>query len=89
MNWLIFSANINIESKKYFPIPNGRNSRLSQYDMKTIINIGHNVQNKNDISKLYFSKKDAYFTYCEFIKDNVEEIIGKGAKPYELECYYL
>lgn len=85
LNWLIYSVNVSSKPKKYFPIPNGRNSKLSQYDMKTIINIGHNVQNKNDESKLYFSKKDAYFSYCKFIKENVEEIMGIGAKPYELE----
>ena len=87
LNWLIFSTNDSDlqNSNKYFPIPNGRNSKLSQYDMKTILNIGHNINLKGGEDELYYRKNVAYFEYCNFIKENVEEILGAGAKPYQLE----
>ena len=45
----------------------------------------HNINVKRGEDELYYRKNVAYFEYCNFIKENVEEILGAGAMPYELE----
>jgi hypothetical protein len=54
---------------KYYPIPNGRNKIISDFDIKTIINLKH-IKN---------------YKYCDFIKSTVNQVFWPNAEPYELE----
>lgn len=85
LNWLILTCeNKEKLNFKYFPIPTSRNKILQDFDLNTILNLFHfNEYEKGN--KIYLDKQKAYFEYCKFINCNVEEIFGKGAKPYELE----
>jgi hypothetical protein len=85
LNWLILTCeNQNGFKEKYFPMPSGRNRIISNFDMKTIINISH-ISEYIDNTELYISNQNAYFEFCDFIKINSELIFGKNSKPYELE----
>ena len=85
LNWLILSCeNQDVFKEKYFPIPSGRNRIIIDFDMNTIINITHiseYVQNEY----LYISQQQAYFDFCEFVKNASKEIYGTNSKPYKLE----
>jgi len=85
LNWLILThENKDNLKQKYFPMPSGRNKIITDFDMKTIINISH-INEFTNQQELYISDQMAYFEYCNFINKNVVEIFGNDAKPYELE----
>jgi hypothetical protein len=85
LNWLILSCeNQNGFKQKYFPMPNGRNKVITNFDMKTIINLSHIEEYENE-TELYIKPQFAYFEFCKFIKKNAKIIYGENAKPYELE----
>ncbi|WP_159636902.1 hypothetical protein [Sphingobacterium composti Ten et al. 2007 non Yoo et al. 2007] len=81
LNWIILKTNA---GNKYFPIPEGRNSKMTSFDMNTLIHIKHannfftndhqELLGKNKfISKrdqiIYFDKKDAYKRLNRLIKE--------------------
>ena len=85
LNWLILTCeNQDGIKEKYFPMPNGRNKIITDFDMNTIINISH-ISEYADNKELYLSQQQAYFEFCDFIKNNTKEIYGEQSKPYELE----
>ncbi len=85
LNWLILVCeNQNGFNQKYFPIPKGRNKKISDFDLETIINISHISEYINK-TELYISQQDAYFKFCNFVKSNVSEIFSHKSKPFELE----
>ena len=58
LNWFIFLFGKN---KKMFPQPNGRNSKMSEYDQRTIFNL-------SKIEYNYLETKMAYSEYCKFLQ---------------------
>lgn len=81
LNWIILKTDA---GNNYFPVPEGRNSKMTSFDMNTLIHIKHanyfftNDQNellgKNKfISKrdqiIYFDKEDAYMHLNILIKE--------------------
>jgi len=85
LNWLILACeNQNGLYQKYYPMPSGRNKKISDFNMETIINLFHISEYITD-TELYVSQQEAYFNYCDFIKNNVKDIYGRNSKPYKLE----
>jgi hypothetical protein len=74
LNWLLFNYT---NEKELYPQPSGRNSKLSMYDMQTIIRLAN--RNHNDKSH-----KIAYNDYCNLIKDLSKKVFNND-KPYQLE----
>lgn len=78
LNWILLKTKA---SNKFFPIPNGRNSKLMAFNMETIINLYNKNMYKskiNEINKKFFiyntyksiniPKNQAYYIACELIK---------------------
>jgi len=85
LNWLILSCeNKDGFKEKYYRMPSGRNKKISTYDLNTIIKIAHLSKNLKE-SDLFFSKQEAYFKYCSFVKEHTKSVCGDNAKPYQLE----
>mgnify|MGYP001430979987 CR=1 FL=1 len=85
LNWLILTNENNEGLKeKYYPMPSGRNKIISDFDMKTIVNVFH-ISEYIEKKELYVSQQQAYFDFCDFIKVASKEVYGAEAKPYELE----
>ncbi len=74
LNWLLFKYS---EEKELFPQPIGRNNRINQYDLFTLVKLA----NKGHIEKSY---KFAYFDYCKLMIFLCENVYG-NSKPYLLE----
>jgi hypothetical protein len=85
LNWLILTCeNKEGFNVRYFPMPNGRNKILLDFDMNTILNLIHISEYSNGQS-VFISKQHAYFDFCDFVKSATKEVYGESAKPYELE----
>lgn len=85
LNWLILTCeNQNGFRQKYFPIPNGRNKKMNDFDLKTILNLTHLSEYSNQVD-LFNTPQTAYFEFCDFVKIAGKEIFGPNSKPFELE----
>lgn len=85
LNWLILTCENNFKLKeKYYPMPNGRNKILTDFDMNTILNLSHTKEYENATS-IFISQQEAYFRYCDFIKSSTNEVFDRESQPYELE----
>lgn len=85
LNWLILTCeNQNGFRQKYFPIPNGRNKKMNDFDLKTILNLTHLSEYSNQVD-LFYTPQTAYFEFCDFVKIAGNEIFGPNSKPFELE----
>ena len=79
INWIILSENA---GQKYFPIPEGRNSKMSAFDLNVLIRLknitNYQTKNINELDRklfiknadkfLYVDKKEAYFEMNNLIK---------------------
>lgn len=75
LNWILLKTNA---SDKYFPIPEGRNSKLRAYDLATLIrlkNITYTTQKKdngkviaNMDKAVFIEKSKAYTEMCDIMK---------------------
>lgn len=98
LNWIILSENA---GNYYFPIPEGRNSKMSAFDMNVLIrlkNISHyrpddisQLDNrlfiKNADKEIFINKKEAYFELNKLVKQISEKLwIGEEDKMKNL--YY-
>lgn len=82
LNWLILKSNST--GDRFFPIPQGRNAKLSFFDLDTIIRLSKKKEYKEmQINSLYYSHKDAYYIYCDLIEELSRRILQE--KP----AYYL
>lgn len=85
LNWLILTCeNQDSFKEKYYPVPSGRNNVISNFDMNTILNISH-ISEYTQKKSLFISQEEAYFHFCNFIKEATNEIFDKNTKPYYLE----
>jgi hypothetical protein len=98
LNWIILSENA---GKKFFPIPSGRNSKLSAFDMSILIRLKNistykpesinSLDNKkyisNNDSNLFIDKDDSYNELCQLIKE-VNQQLWKGEPLKRNRLYY-
>jgi hypothetical protein len=61
LNWILLKNNK--PETTYFPLPNGRNKDFIKYDMKKMLS--SHYKGKYPLYK----EEEAYFIYCEFIKE--------------------
>lgn len=79
INWILLLQNA---GEKFFPIPEGRNSKMKAFDINTLIRIKNinnyrifekDLKDKNFISKadksFFFPTKDAYKIFVDLIKE--------------------
>ena len=96
LNWIILSLNA---GDKYFPLPEGRNSRMKAFDICTLIRLKHvelyrvNANNSVDTnfianrdSEIFIQKNDAYSSLVSVVKD-IHHILWKD-QPDREELYY-
>lgn len=79
LNWIILSEQA---GSKFFPIPEGRNSKMLAFDMNVLIRmkniLTYRIKNKNDLlhrqyinkkdKDIYIAKDEAYFELSKLIK---------------------
>ena len=74
LNWLLFKYS---ETTEFYPQPSGRNSKLSEFELNTILNLsGRQIS--------YIEHKTAYHDYCNLLKHLSLEVYGKY-EPYHIE----
>jgi hypothetical protein len=98
LNWIILSENA---GQQYFPIPEGRNSKMSAFDLNVLIRLqnisnyqpetlkqlDHRLYINNADKKLFINKKDAYFELNNLIKI-INEKLWSGDNEKEQNLYY-
>ena len=97
LNWIILSENA---GEKYFPIPEGRNSKMSAFDLNVLIRLKHiamyQVADKQDLSKNFISKTDkqlfidkkiAYSELNKLVKE-VNQKLWQGDNEKEQNLYF-
>jgi len=98
LNWIILSENA---GQQYFPIPEGRNSKMSAFDLTVlirlknisvyqpteIIHLDHRLFIKNSDKKLFINKKDAYSELNNLVKQ-INQKLWKGEKEKEQNLYF-
>lgn len=94
LNWILLKSGI---ETKYFPIPSGRNSRMTAFDLNVLIRLNHLVHfsanGKNDIThkqfisrtdaKLYHPKKKAYPELNNLIRE-VNKVLWNDERKEKL-----
>jgi hypothetical protein len=98
INWIILSENA---GQHYFPIPEGRNSKMSAFDLNVLIrlknisvykpadikHLDHRLYIKNSDKKLFINKKDAYYELNNLVKQ-ISQKLWKGDKEKEQNLYF-
>lgn len=74
LNWLLFNFT---NEQELYPQPSGRNPKLSQYDLPTIVRLSKK-------GNTYKSHKTAYQEYCKLLKYLSKEVFNDD-KPYKVE----
>jgi hypothetical protein len=84
LNWLILKNKI--PDAKYFPMPESRSNKLTLFDLDTIIALFNKDRSTDEVLKtsLFFDSKNAYFIYCDLIKELNKRLFPE-LKPYYLE----
>jgi len=98
LNWIILSENA---GQKYFPIPEGRNSKMSAFDLNVLIRL-KNISNyqttdikhldhrffiKNSDRKIFIDKKDAYSELNNLVK-LISKNLWMGDEEKEQNLYF-
>lgn len=98
LNWIILSENA---GQHFFPIPEGRNSKMSAFDLNVLIrlknisnyqpknieHLDHKLYINNADKKIFINKKDAYFELNNLIKI-INEKLWSGDNEKEQNLYY-
>ena len=74
LNWLLFNFT---NEQELYPQPSGRNPKLAQYDLPTIVRLSKK-------GNTYKSHKTAYCEYCKLLKYLSKEVFNDN-KPYKIE----
>ena len=84
LNWLILKNKL--ANPQFFPMPDSRSSKLTLFDLKTVINLFYKDEIKDDAwrKSRYLNTKDAYFIYCDLIKE-LNNRLFPDHRPYYLE----
>jgi len=98
LNWIILSENA---GQQFFPIPEGRNSKMSAFDLNVLIRL-KNITNyqpnnielldnrlfiNNIDKKIFINKKDAYYELKNLI-EIINRKLWKGDIEKEQNLYY-
>lgn len=98
LNWIILSENA---GQKYFPVPQGRNSKMLAFDINVLIRLKNlslyrtdnisDLNNKrfiNNVDKyLFIDKKKAYFEFIKLIKE-VSKKLWEDDKEKKENLYF-
>ncbi len=98
LNWIILSENA---GEQFFPIPKGRNSKMSAFDVTVLIRLKNiSFYNPKDINslnqkffikncdkKLFINEKIAYTELIYLVKQ-INEKLWKGDKEKEAKLYF-
>lgn len=98
INWIILTEKI---GNRYFPIPEGRNSKMTAFDMNVLIRLKNiskfKTDNINDLDnrlyinnldkELFISKKEAYHELNMLLKQ-INHALWKGDAEKENNLYY-
>jgi len=97
LNWIILSENA---GQNFFPIPEGRNSKMSAFDMNVLIRLKNisvyrpeNIEDlknnfiNNSDKKIFIDKKEAYFELTNLVKQ-INPLLWKGDKEKEQNLYF-
>lgn len=83
INWLILTSTTT--DLKFFPMPTGRNKKLIDFDLKTIIHLIHLDKYKSN-ETLFYDHRFAYFQFCKLLKLLSKAVFDDhNVKPYYLE----
>lgn len=98
LNWIILSENA---GQQYFPIPQGRNSKMSAFDLNVLIRLknisnyhttdikllDHRLFIVNSDKKIFINKKDAYTELKNLVK-LISKNLWKGDTEKEQNLYF-
>lgn len=98
LNWIILSENA---GQKYFPIPEGRNSKMLAFDLNVLIRLknisvyqpnetsllDNKLYIKNSDKQLFIDKKEAYSELNQLVK-NINKKLWKGDIEKEQNLYF-
>jgi hypothetical protein len=97
LNWILLSDDVD---QLYFPIPDGRNSKMMAFDMNVLIHLknkeNYSIKDPLNISKQFISNQDrnifldkneAYKVLNDLIK-SVSELLWKGDKEKQENLFY-
>lgn len=98
LNWIILSENA---GQQYFPIPEGRNSKMSAFDLNVLIRLknisvyqptdikqlDHRLYITNSDKKLFIDKKDAYTELKNLVRQ-INQKLWQGDKQKEQNLYF-
>ena len=97
LNWILLSAGV---KHKFFPIPEGRNSKMIAFDMNVLIHLAHKQNyisaNPTEENKLFISQRDkeiyidknsAYYELNHLIKE-VSRELWKGDSEKQNNLFY-
>lgn len=81
MNWIILSQNA---GERFFPIPEGRNTKLKDFDIKTLIHLTDPKRYKEQKNSLFIPKDE---TYCEFneLVCKINKALYRDKEPFYTE----
>lgn len=77
LNWLLF---LYAPAHRLFPQPEGRNQRIRQYHMPTILALHGD---KRD----FYPDKEAFYRYCQLLKECAAQIYGDDRRIHEIEMF--
>jgi hypothetical protein len=98
LNWIILSENA---GQQYFPIPEGRNSKMAAFDLNVLIrlknisayqtidikHLDHRLFINNSDKKLFINKKDAYSELNNLVKQ-INQKLWKGDNEKEQNLHF-
>lgn len=98
LNWIILSQNA---GEYFFPIPEGRNSKMSAFDLNVLIrlknianyhtenieHLDHKLYISNADKKLFISKKEAYSELNKLVK-SISQKLWEGDEEKQQNLYY-
>ena len=82
INWLILITQT--KCLKFFPMPSGRNRILVDIDLSTIIRLVHK-DNLLLLNAIFYTHQEAYFKFCDLVKELSKKVYGQECPPYKLE----